>query len=77
MGVLPVRFPRKKGKKTESLRTGSVGWQAVPALIERRAVADVGDGSISSPGIDEVDRFDSMNLRWESQAYRSLRRPVL
>jgi hypothetical protein len=50
MGVLPVRFPRKKGKKTESLRTGSVEWQAVPALIERRADADVGDGFISGPG---------------------------
>jgi hypothetical protein len=43
MGVLPVRFPRKKGKKTESLRNGSVEWQAVPALIERRADADVGN----------------------------------
>jgi hypothetical protein len=43
MGVLPVRFPGKKGKKTELARTGSVDGRLSLPLIERRADADVGN----------------------------------
>lgn len=65
-------FPEER-TRTEKVQIGSGEWQVIPAVNLVACRCWCGYRATSSHGIDEVARFDSMNLRWESRAYRSPR----